>query len=144
MRNLRIKLLNDRAVVPTRAHEGDAGLDLYSSEDVSFRPGEVVAVPTGIALEIPLGYVGLVHPRSGLASRQGITVVNAPGTIDAAYRGEVLVLLTSIKQQGLITLPAGSRIAQLVIQQVELPEIEVVDELSDSVRGENGFGSTGV
>lgn len=146
MEALKIKLLNEFATIPTRATDGDAGLDLYASEIVDVCLGQVTKVPTGIAVEIPHGYVGLVHPRSGLAAKHGITVVNAPGTIDAGYRGEVVVLLSKLDHQngyGLRIFP-GERIAQLVIQRVELPEIEVVDELSDSVRGEAGFGSTGV
>lgn len=151
MNTLRVKRLSETATLPTRATEGDAGLDLYASEPEVIRRGQVTAVSTGIAIEIPYGYVGLVHPRSGLAAKHGITVVNAPGTIDAGYRGEVKILLTSLDSQlsssnamfGFDISP-GDRIAQLVIQQVELPEVEEVGELSDSVRGIGGFGSSGV
>ena len=146
---LKVKRLTDTAILPTRATEGDAGLDLYASEDATVSPFTVTPVKTGIAVEIPHGYVGLVHPRSGLAAKYGITVVNAPGTIDAGYRGEVIVLLTRV---GVVTndevnrvhgIRAGERIAQLVIQKVELPTVEEVYELSDSARGAGGFGSTG-
>lgn len=142
---LRVKRLTDTAILPTRATEGDAGLDLYASRLTYVTPGHITKVETGIAVEIPHGYVGLVHPRSGLAAKQGITVVNAPGTIDAGYRGEVMVLLTTVLGQyvGSIEIKPGERIAQLVIQKVELPEVVEVDELSDSVRGAGGFGSTG-
>lgn len=150
MQNLKVKRLVENAILPTRATEGDAGLDLYASVPETVRQGRVTAVSTGIAIEIPHGYVGLVHPRSGLAAEYGITVVNAPGTIDAGYRGEVKVLLTSLDNRlspsnaifGFGISP-GDRIAQLVIQRVELPDAVEVDELSDSVRGAGGFGSTG-
>ena len=145
MDTLRVKRLTDTAILPTRATEGDAGLDLYASEWASVQVGDVTKVKTGIAVEIPHGYVGLVHPRSGLAAKHGITVVNAPGTIDAGYRGEVMVLLTKLDSlNGFHTeLDAGDRIAQLIIQKVELPEVVEVYELSDSARGAGGFGSTG-
>lgn len=145
MNSLKIKLLYPGALAPTRATEGDAGLDLYSSENTEVDYGKTVLVSTGIAVEIPLGYVGLVHPRSGLAAKYGVTVVNAPGTIDAGYRGEVKVILSKLDNQGgqSFRIKKGDRIAQLVIQKVELPEVEVVDELSDTARGAGGFGSTG-
>lgn len=148
MNIIKVKRLTETAILPTRASEGDAGLDLYANVEANVSTGRVTKVSTGIAVEIPYGYVGLVHPRSGLAAKEGITVVNAPGTIDAGYRGEVMVLLTSIddKHRGSIFgyhVKPGERIAQLVIQKVELPEVEEVDELSDSVRGVGGFGSTG-
>ena len=143
---LKVKRLTDTATLPTRATEGDAGLDLYADRWTVVRHGAVTRVSTGIAVEIPHGYVGLVHPRSGLAARYGITVVNAPGTIDAGYRGEIMVLLTKLDtlDTGFYTeIEEGDRIAQLVIQKVELPEVVEVDELSDSARGVGGFGSTG-
>ena len=148
MDTLKVKRLTPTATLPTRATHGDAGLDLYADKAVYLSQGEWKAVSTGIAVEIPVGYVGLVHPRSGLAARHGITVLNTPGTIDAGYRGEVKVILAKILGQPDTTLPfrikPGDRIAQLVIQEVALPEIEEVEELSDSVRGAGGFGSTGV
>lgn len=145
MDTLKVKRLTPTATLPTRATHGDAGLDLYASESMVVIPGVVTKAYTGIAVEIPHGYVGLIHPRSGLAAKHGITVVNAPGTIDAGYRGEVVVLLTQLKTSSYLPfgITAGERIAQLVIQQVELPEVEEVGGLSDSVRGVGGFGSTG-
>lgn len=145
---MKFKKLHEDAILPTRAHEGDAGLDLYAVDYDSVYTGEVTAVRTGIAVEIPHGYVGLIHPRSGLAAKYGITVVNAPGTIDAGYRGEVKVLLTALLSydDGFRTIHGiepGDRIAQLVVQKVELPEPVWVDELPDTYRGDGGFGSTG-
>lgn len=146
LNTLRVKKLNEYATLPTRATDGDAGLDLYASEFDYATTEQVRAVSTGIAVEIPYGYVGLVHPRSGTALRNGLTVVNAPGTIDAGYRGEVKVLLTLIGRMGYesLSISPGDRIAQLVIQKVELPTVEEAEELSDSVRGVAGFGSSGV
>lgn len=151
--NLSFKRLSEKAILPTRGHDGDAGLDLYLTEDVVVESGKVTVAPTGLAVEIPYGYVGLVHPRSGLAFKHGITVVNAPGTIDAAYRGEIKVALTTVCWRNYdnereltgeyIRLEAGDRIAQLVVQRVELPFPIEVDELSDTTRGTGGFGSTG-
>lgn len=151
MLNLRMQRLSDAATLPTRATDGDAGLDLYADEHFSVSPYCVTRVSTGIAVEIPYGYVGLIHPRSGLAAKHGVTVVNAPGTIDAGYRGQLQVLLTVIgsphgkrmTRLGNISFEAGARIAQLVIQKVELPMPIWVDELSESARGAGGFGSTG-
>lgn len=151
--NLKFKRLHEDAILPTRAHFGDAGLDLYSVEDADVVTGEVTAVSTGLAVEIPDGYVGLVHPRSGLAFKEGVTVVNAPGTIDAGYRGEVKVALTTVKalvdKLGMQCIPVrtrikkGDRVAQLVVQAVELPVPVFEDELPDSERGTGGYGSTG-
>lgn len=150
--NLRFKRLHPDAILPTRGHDGDAGMDLYAVEDCVVKSGVVTAVPIGLAVEIPDGYVGLVHPRSGLAFKHGITVVNAPGTIDAGYRGEIKVALTTliahyringVIDRGAINISKGDRVAQLVVQKVELPMPVEVDELSDHTRGENGFGSTG-
>jgi dUTP pyrophosphatase len=141
--NLRIARLHERARLPTRAHDGDAGLDLYALEDAVLAPGERASVPTGIAVEIPPGQAGLVLPRSGLAARHGISVVNAPGLIDAGYRGEVRVLLLNTDREHPFTLSAGDRIAQLVLVCVELPTPVEVDSLTDSERGAGGFGSSG-
>ncbi len=141
--NLRIARLDERARLPTRAHDGDAGLDLYALEDAVLAPGERRAVATGIAVEIPPGQAGLVLPRSGLAARHGISVVNAPGLIDAGYRGEVRVLLLNTDREQPFALAAGDRIAQLVLVRVELPTPVEVESLTDSVRGSGGFGSSG-
>jgi len=140
---LRIARLDERARLPTRAHDGDAGLDLYALEGAVLAPGERASVPTGIAVEIPPGQAGLVLPRSGLAARHGISVVNAPGLIDAGYRGEVRVLLLNTDREHPFELSAGDRIAQLVLVRVELPKLVEVDALSDSERGGGGFGSSG-
>ncbi len=129
--------------VPGYAHPGDAGADLVAAEDVELAPGQRTAVPTGIAVAIPDGYVGLVHPRSGLALRQGLALVNAPGTIDAGYRGEIKCLLVNLDPSEPIRLARGDRIAQLVIQRVERADFVEMAELPDSTRGEGGFGSTG-
>jgi dUTP pyrophosphatase len=141
--NLRIARLDERARVPTRAHDGDAGLDLYALEDAVLAPGERASVPTGIAVEIPPGQAGLVLPRSGLAARHGISVVNAPGLIDSGYRGEVRVLLLNTDREQPFELSSGDRIAQLVLVRVELPTLVEVDSLTDSDRGVGGFGSSG-
>ena len=140
---LRVARVDERARLPTRAHDGDAGLDLYALERVVLAPGERASVPTGIAVEIPPGQAGLVLPRSGLAARHGISVVNAPGLIDAGYRGEVRVLLLNTDRAQPFELAAGDRIAQLVLVRVELPELIEVESLSDSARGAGGFGSSG-
>lgn len=135
--------LDPRALLPSRAHAGDAGLDLHTLEDVTLAPGERTSVGTGIAVEIPDGHAGLVLPRSGLAARHGISVVNAPGLIDAGYRGEVRVLLLNTDRRETVSLTAGDRIAQLVVIAVELPAVVEVADLSESERGERGFGSSG-
>jgi dUTP pyrophosphatase len=134
--------------MPSRAHDGDAGVDLYSALDVELAPGQRSLVPTGIAVGIPHGMVGLVHPRSGLAARVGLSIVNSPGTIDAGYRGEVKVALINLDPQQPIVLHRGDRIAQLIVQRVELPELVEVtsfDEagLADTSRGDGGHGSSG-
>lgn len=129
--------------LPSYAHPGDAGADLLTTVDVTLAPGERALVPTGIALALPHGYVGLVHPRSGLAARHGVTVVNAPGTIDAGYRGEVKVLLINLDPAEPVTLHRGDRVAQLVVQRVETARFVEVDVLPSSERGSGGYGSTG-
>jgi dUTP pyrophosphatase len=141
--NLRIARLDERARIPTRAHDGDAGLDLYALDDALLAPGARASVPTGIAVEIPPGQAGLVLPRSGLAARHGISVVNAPGLIDSGYRGEVRVLLLNTDRDQPFQVSAGDRIAQLVLVRVELLTPLEVDALSDSERGAGGFGSSG-
>jgi dUTP pyrophosphatase len=140
---LRVVRLHPRAKLPTRAHAGDAGLDLYALEPAELRPGERASVGTGIAVEIPEGEAGLVVARSGLAARHGLALVNAPGLIDAGYRGELRVLLLNTDRQTAVTIAAGDRIAQLVLVRVQLPAVEEVQALSSSDRGEGGFGSTG-
>jgi dUTP pyrophosphatase len=141
--NLRIARLDGRARLPTRAHDGDAGLDLYALEGALLPPGERASVSTGIAVEIPPGQAGLVLPRSGLAARHGISVVNAPGLIDSGYRGEVRVLLLNTDSEQPFALSAGDRIAQLVLVRVELLTPIEVEALSDSERAAGGFGSSG-
>lgn len=143
MTHVAVKRLSPLAPLPSYAHDGDAGADLVTTRDVRLEPGQRALVPTGLALAIPPGYVGLVHPRSGLAARQGLGIVNAPGTIDAGYRGEVQVCLINMDSETAISLSAGDRIAQLVIQRVERARFQEVDELDATARGEGGFGSTG-
>jgi dUTP pyrophosphatase len=140
---LRVRRLHPHARLPSRAHPGDAGLDLYAVEAVTLGPGERTSVPTGIAVEIPAGQAGLVLPRSGLAARHGISVVNAPGLIDAGYRGEIKVLLLNTDRREACAIAAGDRIAQLVLVRVETPEVVEVDALAASERGAGGFGSSG-
>jgi dUTP pyrophosphatase len=129
--------------LPQAQHPGDAGLDLRAAEGVTVKPGERAMVPTGVAVAIPLGHAGLVLPRSGLASRQGLTLANAPGLIDAGYRGEVIVAVVNLDREQAVTIEAGDRIAQLVV--VALPDVSplFVQQLPDSARGEDGFGSSG-
>ncbi len=140
---LRVVRVDERARVPTRAHAGDAGLDLYALDASVLEPGERASVPTGIAVQIPPGHAGLVLPRSGLAARHGISVVNAPGLIDSGYRGEVRVLLLNTDREQSFEIAAGARIAQLVLVRVELTEPVEVPALDDSERGAGGFGSSG-
>lgn len=140
---LRVQRLDPRARLPTRAYPGDAGLDLYALDEHVLGPGERVSVPTGIAVEIPAGQAGLVLPRSGLAARYGIALVNAPGLIDAGYRGELRILLLNTDRSVACTIAAGDRIAQLVLVRVEVPEVEEVPRLAESERGVGGFGSSG-
>lgn len=129
--------------LPTYAHAGDAGADITTRVDIVLAPGERATVPTGLKIALPAGYVALVHPRSGLASKSGLTIVNAPGTVDAGYRGEIAVTLLNTDPTHEIRLSKGDRIAQLVIQRVELARFVAVESLPGSHRGEGGFGSTG-
>ena len=129
--------------LPAYAHPGDAGADLVTAVDVTLQPGERALVPTGIAMAVPEGYVALVHPRSGLAARHGLSIVNTPGTIDAGYRGEVKVLLINLDSAAPIELRRGDRVAQLVLQRVEQAAFAEVEVLPESVRGGGGYGSTG-
>ena len=140
---LRVRRLERHARLPTRAYPGDAGLDLHALDPATLQPGERAAIRTGIAVEIPDGQAGLVLPRSGLARRHGISVVNAPGLIDAGYRGEVQVLLLNTDRSEPFALAAGDRIAQLVLVSVHAPEVVEVQELAVSERGAGGFGSSG-
>jgi dUTP pyrophosphatase len=140
---IRVRRLDPAAAVPAYAHPGDAGADLSTTVDVRLEPGERALVPTGISIALPHGYVALVHPRSGLAARCGLSIVNSPGTVDAGYRGEVKVALVNLDPREPIVLNRGDRIAQLVVQRVEEARFVEVDELPGSVRGEGGYGSTG-
>lgn len=140
--DLPIRRLHPDAVPPTYAHDGDAGLDLVAVEAVELAPGQRHAVSTGWAMAIPEGWVGLVHPRSGLALRQGLTVANAPGTIDAGYRGEVKVLLLNLGTEPVVV-EVGQRVAQLLLQRVGRARVLEVDDLDATGRGGGGFGSTG-
>ena len=140
---LRVAKLKDEARVPARAHEGDAGVDLYACEAAHLGPGERWSVGTGVAVEIPEGHAGLVLPRSGLARDNGIALVNSPGLIDAGYRGEVRVLLLNTDPAETFRVEPGDRIAQLVIAPVALADPVEVESLSDSARGDGGFGSSG-
>jgi dUTP pyrophosphatase len=129
--------------LPAYAHPGDAGADLVTAEDLTLQPGERALARTGIAMAVPEGYVALVHPRSGLAARHGLSIVNTPGTIDAGYRGEVKVLLVNLDPREPIELRRGDRVAQLVFQRVEQAAFTEVEVLPESVRGVGGYGSTG-
>lgn len=137
-----IRRLRDDAVLPRQAYEGDAGLDLAACEEVELLPGERASVPTGIAVEIPEGYAGFVQPRSGLAARHGIGVVNSPGLIDSGYRGEISVVLLNTDRTQPFTVERGARIAQLVVAPVASVRLVEVDELAASERGSRGFGSS--
>jgi dUTP pyrophosphatase len=138
-----VQQLDPDLPLPAYAHPGDAGADLLTTVDVVLAPGERALVPTGIAIALPDGYVALVHPRSGLAARHGLSVVNTPGTIDAGYRGEIKVLLINHDPAEPITLRRGDRIAQLVVQRFERAAFVPVADLPVSVRGDGGYGSTG-
>jgi len=138
-----LRRLDPGLPVPASAHPGDAGVDLYAAVDVDLAPGQRAVVPTGIAIALPDGYAAFVHPRSGLAARYGVTLVNAPGTIDAGYRGEIAVTMINTDRDAAVTFSRGDRIAQLVIQRVERAVFCEVSALPGSARGEGGFGSTG-
>ncbi len=140
---LPVRRLDPAAVLPTRAHEGDAGLDLRALEGAMLEPGARAVVRTGLAVELPPGHAGLVLPRSGLAARHGIALVNAPGLIDAGFRGELQVLLLNTDGREAFTVRPGDRIAQLVVVAVAAPEPVEVDELAATARGAGGLGSSG-
>ncbi|MFC4555898.1 dUTP diphosphatase [Georgenia faecalis] len=138
-----VRLLDPDLPAPSYAHPGDAGADLRARTDVVLAPGERATVPTGVAIALPEGWAAFVHPRSGLAARHGLTIVNAPGTVDAGYRGEIMVTLLNTDAHAPVRLARGDRIAQLVLQQVAQARFVPVDELPTSARGDGGFGSTG-
>jgi dUTP pyrophosphatase len=143
MTELRFRRLRPEAELPSAQHPGDAGLDLRSAVDAVVEPGERVMIPTGVAVAIPEGHAGLVLPRSGLAAKHGLTMANAPGLIDAGYRGEVICAAVNLDRETPVKVHVGDRIAQLVV--VALPSVEPtwVEELPESERGRSGFGSTG-
>ena len=143
MIEIALKLLDEGIPLPRYRHEGDAGFDLSSRIDFCIEPGERAIVPTGVALQIPRGYAGLVLPRSGLAARHGIALVNSPGLIDSGYRGEIAVVLINTDKRNRFEIKRGDRIAQLVIQKVEEAVIREAAELDETPRGAGGFGSTG-
>jgi dUTP pyrophosphatase len=138
-----IKRIDPELPLPAVGHPGDAGADLFAAEDVDLAPGQRALVGTGVAIALPAGYAAFVHPRSGLAARHGVTIVNAPGTIDAGYRGEVKVTLLNTDASRPVSFRRGDRIAQLVVQRVEQALFHEVESLPGSARGEGGFGSTG-
>lgn len=138
-----IRRVDPDVPVPTYAHAGDAGVDLLSTVDLTLTPGERALVPTGISIALPAGYVALVHPRSGLAAQCGVSIVNAPGTIDAGYRGEVKVLLINLDPSLAVKVSRGDRVAQLVFQQFEAATFVEVERLPGSQRAAGGYGSTG-
>lgn len=138
-----ISTTDDTVPTPAYSHPGDAGADLTTREAVTIAPGERATVRTGVCIALPAGYVALVHPRSGLAAKHGVTIVNAPGTVDAGYRGEIKVTLLNTDARENVEFAVGDRIAQLVIQRVEFARFVPVTNLPGSHRGESGFGSTG-
>ncbi|HEY5526271.1 MAG TPA: dUTP diphosphatase [Candidatus Anoxymicrobiaceae bacterium] len=141
---LRFKKLDPEARTPAYAHDGDAGCDLESRADLVIAPGERALVPTGLAVSIPEGYAGFVQPRSGLAARFGISILNTPGLIDSHYRGEIKVILVNLDREKIFEVHKGDKICQLVFQRVEHAEFVEVEVLDETVRGEGGFGSTGL
>lgn len=144
MTEIQFTLFDKRAIAPKYAHASDAGADLSCIEDIYLEPGQRMLVRTGIGIALPDGFVGLVHPRSGLAVKHGISLVNTPGTIDAGYRGEIQICLINLDGKESVHLPAGTRIAQLVIQEFVTASFKFVECLSESDRGMDGFGSTGL
>ena len=143
MVDIALRRLDPGLPPPSYAHPGDAGADLFTTVDVTLAPGDRAMVPTGIAIALPEGYVALVHPRSGLAARHGVSIVNSPGTVDAGYRGEIKVLLVNLDPAASVSLSRGDRIAQLVVQRFEAASFVEVDALPESERGAGGYGSTG-
>ena len=144
MVKIKIKLLDKSLPLPKYVHKGDAGLDLFSAVDSIIKPYERKLVPTGVKVAIPLGYAGFVQPRSGLAIKHGIALVNSPGLIDSGYRGEICVIMVNLDKDNEFNIRKGDKICQLVIQKVEEAELIEVDDIGESDRGEGGFGSTGL
>jgi len=142
MIKVKIKKIKDNAIIPKYAHQGDAGVDLYSTEDYILKSGERILVSTGIKIAVPEGYEAQVRPKSGLAVKHGISICNTPGTVDAGYRGEVGVIVINHNNEN-FNIEKGKKIAQMVFNKVEEAEFEEVDELEETTRGEGGFGSTG-
>lgn len=141
---VKIKRLDQELPLPRYANPGDAGLDLYSAVDVVIEPMRRVMIPTGVAIALPEGYAGFVQPRSGLAAKKGLSIVNTPGLVDSGYRGELKVIAINTDADEPITIARGERVAQLVVQRVPAVELVEVDELDSTKRGEGGFGSTGL
>ncbi|MGB4442467.1 MAG: dUTP diphosphatase [Coriobacteriia bacterium] len=141
---MRIKRLDPDLPLPSYAHPGDAGLDLYSAEDRTLAPHQRALIGTGIAVAIPDGYAGFVQPRSGLALKRGLSLVNTPGLIDAHYRGEIKLIAINLDPSTPVTITRGEKVAQLVLQRVERAELVESDDLDETPRGTGGFGSTGV
>lgn len=142
MIKVKIKKIKDNAIIPKYSHEGDAGVDLYSTEDYILKPGQCILVSTGIKISLPKSYEAQIRPKSGLALKYGISVCNSPGTVDAGYRGEVGVIAVNHSNKD-FKIEKGKKIAQMVFNKVEEAEFEEVDELDNTTRGEGGFGSTG-
>ena len=143
MITIKIKVLDKSIPAPRYAHKGDAGLDLYSAVDCELKPFERKKIPSGIKVSIPKGYAGFVQPRSGIALKNGIGMVNAPGLIDSAYRGEICAILINLDPDNTFQIKKGDKICQMVVLGVEEVSLDIVDELDDTARGESGFGSTG-
>lgn len=141
--SLRVRRLDPELPLPVHTRPGDAGMDLRARESVTLAPGERALIPTGVAIALPTGWAGFVNPRSGLAAKHGITVVNAPGTVDSGYRGEIMVTLLNTDLTHTFDIERGDRIAQLVVQQVAVINVVEVDSLKATERGERGFGSSG-
>ncbi len=144
MVKVKVKVLDRSMPAPKYANKGDAGLDLYSTINCKLKPFERKKIPNGIKISIPEGYAGFVQPRSGLAAKYGIGLLNSPGLIDSGYRGEVCTILINLDPKNEFEIKKGDRICQLVIQKVENADLEITDELGDTDRGEGGFGSTGL
>jgi len=142
LKTIKIKILDRSIPVPEYAHAGDAGLDLYSSINCELRPFERKKIPTGIKISIPQSYAGFIQPRSGLAAKNGISIVNTPGLIDSGYRGEVCAILINLDPKNVFKVKKGDKICQLVIQKVEKIKLEITEDLGETSRGEGGFGST--
>jgi len=144
MIKIKIKLLDKSSQMPKYAHKGDAGLDLFSAIDCIIKPYERKLVPTGIKIAIPFGYAGFVQPRSGLAIKHGIALVNSPGLIDSGYRGEICIIMINLDKENEFNVRKGDKICQLVIQKIEESDLIEVENIGETVRGESGFGSTGL